>query len=211
MITRTRTVLMLAILAVSFISSSAFASFLDAGTVTPLSWNLHVNEAPFVVKANGTQPGFAGPLIYPADGFALPLSRPLVYSTECDCFSLTVERSSNELELVSLWRAQAGFYRSGRGPYLELEQLDSLKSITALSGTRFLFAQVGDGEWRCVSIHDSRGSYLLIDYRADGLIGQIRDSFARTATPSYRQGRMISLTQSWNTPAGQRVLSVPVQ
>src|SRR5258705_4056395 len=99
MITRARTILMFAVLVISLTSSSAFASYSSDRVVTALSWNLQVDGAPFVVQANSARADFAGPLTYPAEGFSLPLSQPLIYSTSCDCFSLTVERRSNELEL----------------------------------------------------------------------------------------------------------------
>jgi hypothetical protein len=83
--------------------------------------------------------------------------------------------------------------------------------VTALNGTRFLFAQVGDGEWHCVSIHDPAGSYVLIDYRADGLIERLRDSLSRTAVPRYDEGRMVSLTQTWTNRSGQQKRSVIAQ
>lgn len=169
-----------------------------------LSWNLKKDEAPFVRQASPSDSGFAGPLAFQAGEFSFPLFQALVFDASANCYSLMV-RSGGGLELVSLWRARAGFYRSGNGPYLELENLDSLKSITSLNRTRFIFAQVGDGEWRCVSIHDAVGNYLMIDYRANGLIARLRDSFGRTATPVYDDRRLVALTQVWNANSGEHI------
>lgn len=183
--------------------STVVVSSPEDSTGAPFSWNLQKHQAPFIRQANSESPGFAGPLVYSSGDFSLPLLQALDFESSCDCYSLMVsKRGTSGLEIVHFWRAGTGFYRSGKGPYLELEKVDSLRSVTALNGTRFLFAQVGDGEWRCVSIHDSLGNYLLLDYRADGLIGLIRDSFLRTATPAYTEGRMISLTQTWITSSG---------
>jgi hypothetical protein len=179
----------------------------DVG-VSELSWNLTDHEAPFQRLPNNARSEFAGQIVYPSEDFAFPLLQSLSYDSECDCYSLIVTRRRSPSEIVHFWRTRSGFYRTANGPYLELENLDSLKAVTALNGTRFLFAQVGDGDWHCVSIHNSRGSYLLIDYRADGLIDRLRDSLSRTATPTYTGGRMRSLTLTWTTRAGQPMRSI---
>ncbi len=174
-----------------------------------LSWNVKSYEAPFQRLRGNARSEFPGQLVYPEAEFAFPLLQVLSFAAECDCYSLMVSRRlGGPLEIVQLWRAQAGFYRTAIGPYLELEQLDSLKAVTTLRRTRFLFAQVGDGEWRCVSIHAPNGSYLLVDYRADGLIDRLRDSFARTAVPMYDGSRLRSLTQTWTNQAGREMKSI---
>jgi hypothetical protein len=198
------------LLALLTVMTALASSAMDAGSSTSLSWNIQKDEAPFIQQGS-MRADFTGPLVYPSGEFALPLSQTLVFDSRCDCYSLMVKAPTSELELLNLWRTQTGFYRSGSGPYLELTNLDSLKAVKTLSGTRFLFAQVGDGEWRCVSIHDSLGNYLLIDYRADGLIEQIRDSASRTAIPIYSEGRITSLLQSWSTPAGPQKLTTTVR
>ena len=186
-------------------SSSSESEPRDAG----LSWNARRQEAPFVKQAGLTPSAVAGPLSYQSGEFSFPLLQTLTFEPTSNCYSLMVQRSGNgTLELISLWQARAGFYRSGNGPYLELENLDSLKSITSLNGTRFVFAQVGDGEWHCVSIHDSLGNYLMIDYRANGLIARLRDSFGRTATPVYNEARLVALTQVWTSTSGERIKTI---
>jgi len=191
--------------------ASVASSEADRDSVTPWSWNLRQHEAPFIRQPHSAHASVFGPLVFSSGDFSFPLLQPLGFDSECDCYSLMLKQGTSRLELVNFWRTRAGFYRSGNGPYLELENLDSLKSVTALNGTRFLFSEVVEGEWRCVSIHDSLGNYLLIDYRADGLIGRIRDSLGRTATPAYNEGRMISLKQSWSTAAGQQVRITGIQ
>jgi hypothetical protein len=143
--------------------------------------------------------------IFASDSLGFSLLEPLYHDRRCDCYTLTVStRETSTLQVVHLWRAPRGFYRTANGPYLELEEVDSLKAVTALNGTRLLFAEVGDGEWRCVSIHESSGNYLLIDYRADGLIERLRDSRSRSVIPTYSNGRVVSVTQTWTTTAGTR-------
>jgi len=193
--------LVLSLAALTVVTALA-SSELDSGAGTGLSWNLRKDEPPFIQQA-GLRADFTGPLVFPGREFALPLAQVLAFDPQCDCYSLMVKKPSGDLVLVNLWRTQTGFYRSGNGPYLELTNLDSSKSVTTLDGTRLLFAQVGDGEWRCVSVRDSLGNYLLIDYRPDGLIARIHDSQDRNALPEYNQGQMSSLRQSW-TAAGSK-------
>ena len=176
--------------------------------VTALSWNKANHEAPFVLLTHGRHSEPAPQLVYPSGDFAFPLLQSLYHDATCDCYTIIVSTgASPALRMVQLWRAPSGFYRTGNGPYLELEDSGSLKLMTALNGTRFLFAEVGDGEWHCVSIRDRAGNYLLIDYRADGFISRLRDSLSRTAIPQYSEGRMVSLTQTWSTRSGQQVRS----
>jgi len=181
----------------------------DQGSTENLSWNLRKQEAPFIRQPGRALSAFGGPLTFQNGDFSFPLLQTLTFDSTSNCYSLMIHRGGNSgLELISLWRVRAGFYRSGNGPYFELENLDSLKSVTSLDGTRFIFAQVGDGEWHCVSIHDALGNYLMIDYRANGWVARLRDSFGRTATPVYSDGRLVALTQAWATPSGEQIKTV---
>jgi len=196
---------------VLFPSFGAFASSPESerGLNQNLLWNQKKQEAPFVRRGVSTS-SFAGPLIYQSGDLSFPLLQALVFDPAANCYSLVVQRGTDGLELVNLWRARAGFYSSGNGPYLELANLESLKTITTLNGTRFIFAEVGDGAWHCVSIHDLQGNYLMIDYRPNGLVARLRDSFGRTATPVYSNQRLVALTQVWSTPAGEQIKTVSV-
>jgi hypothetical protein len=176
-----------------------------AGGVS-FSWNSTSSEAPFLRLPNSASAALDAQLIYPSGDFTFPLAQSLYFDAKCDCYALTLSsNASRTLRVVNFWRAPVGFYRTANGPYLELENLDSLKALTDLHGRRFLFAQVGDGEWHCVSIHDSSGGYVLIDYRADGLIEQLRDSFSRHAIPNYYEGMITSLSQTWTNRSGQEM------
>jgi hypothetical protein len=145
-------------------------------------------------------------LVYSSRDFTLPLLQPLFYETNCDCYTLMVlSQAGSAYRALHFWRAPSGFYRTGNGPYAELEDSSSLKTITDLSNTRYLFAQLANGEWRCAAIHDSLGHYLLIDYNADGSIVRLRDSRTRTAVPAYSDGRIVSITQMWTVQTVTRV------
>ena len=185
----------------------ARVGFADSDNVSgfaALSWNKTNHEAPFLPVTGARHSDVALQLVYSGGDFAFPLLQSLYHDSPTDCYTLTVSmHRNNVLRIIHFWRAPLGFYRSGNEPYFELEDSDSLKAVTALNGTRFLFAEVGDGEWHCVSIHDGMGNYLLIDYRADGLISRVRDSLSRTAIPAYNDGRLVSLTQTWTTRSGQ--------
>jgi hypothetical protein len=188
-------------------SSGASTAPAREGQLSLWSWNVQKDEVPFSRSRASLTGSVAGPLVYPGKDFVFPLLQVLSFEPKCDCYSLIIGQPSGRgWEVVTFWPTPQGFYRSGgAGPYLELEKLDSLTAVTALNGTRFLFAEVGDSQWRCVSIHDPLGNSLLIDYRADGLIARMRDSMSRTATPAYCAGELVSLTQSWNTRTGQQV------
>ncbi len=216
MITTTRSVFIVALLAVvcNCPATPAWASVGPAdsgnvGGVAALAWNKTKHEAPFLIVPNARHSELAPQLVYPGGDFSFPLLQSLYHDSPTDCYTLIVSlRRTSALRMVQLWRAPLGFYRSSNGPYFELENSDSLKAVTALNGTRFLFAEVGDGEWHCVSIHDPTGNYLLIDYGADGLISRVRDSLSRTAIPAYNDGRLISLTQTWTTRSGQQARTI---
>ena len=166
-------------------------------------WNKTAEGALFGPSMRLTRAELNSRLIYPSGLLGFPLLESLYHDPKCDCYALAVNAGATPAaQIVQFGRAPRGFYRTVNGPYLELEETDSLKAVTALNGTRLLFAEVGNGDWRCVSIHESSGDYLLIDYRADGSIERLRDSFSRVVIPSYSQGRIVSLTQTWNTPGG---------
>jgi hypothetical protein len=207
MINFLRPVLVALIFVVPVVSLASTSSLTETERhAAGLAWNLRRQEAPFVKQSVAVNSAFAGPLTYQSEDFSFPLLQTLSFDSATNCYSLMVQRSNNVgLELINLWSARAGFYRSGNGPYFELENLDSLKSLTSLNGTKFIFAQVGDGEWHCVSVHDAQGNYLMIDYRANGLMARLRDSFGRTATPVYSDGRLVALTQIWTSVAGERI------
>jgi len=208
-----RSLLIVAVLILTFHCQNTSAHtgvVTDAEAVdgSEFSWNMASHEAPFQRLLSNARSELANQIVYPSGDFAFPLLQFLSYDSECDCYSLIVSTRGRSSEIVHFWRTATGFYRTANGPYLELENLDSLKAVTALNGTRFLFAQVGDGEWRCVSIHDPAGTYLLVDYRADGLIDRLRDSFSRTAMPTYNGSRLQSLTQTWTNRSGQPMRSI---
>lgn len=177
----------------------------QTGQMPLVSWNLGNHSLPLVNLPTLVHGDLNDLLAYPAAEFAFPLWQPLSYDSRCDCYSLTVvPKASRTLRVLQLWRTPAGFYRSQNGPYLELEDFGPLLAVTALDGARYLFAEVGQGERQCVSIHTLSGNYLLIDYTAEGLISRLRDSSSRTIVPSYREGHLVSLAQTWTDHAAQR-------
>jgi hypothetical protein len=179
--------------------------------VPALSWNIANRNLPLLNLPDVVHDKLDDLLVYPARDFAFPISQPLSFDPECDCYSLTVvPKASRTLRVLQIWRTAAGFYRSQNGPYVELEDLGPLKAVTALDGTRYLFAEVRQDERRCVSIHTLAGDYLLIDYTAAGLISQLRDSLSRTIVPAYQDGRAVSLTQTWIDHAAERTRTIVV-
>jgi len=181
--------------------------------LTSLSWNITNRNLPLLSLPDVLHGEINELLAYPTTEFSYPLVQPLAYNTECDCYSLTVVAGeSRSLRVLQLWRTPAGFYRSQNGPYVELEDFGPLTAVTALDGTRYLFAEVGRGERHCASIHTQSGNYLLIDYTSEGLISRLRDSASRTIVPGYKDGRIVSLTQTWTdrtAPRSQTTVVVP--
>lgn len=185
----------------------------QVSALTPVSWNIGNSNLPLLSLPDVLNGDLNGLLAYPGSEFALPLSQPLSYDTKCDCYSLTVvPNSSRTMRVLQLWRTPAGFYRSQNGPYVELEDFSPLATVTGLDGTRYLFAEVGQGERHCVSIHTLSGAYLLLDHTGEGLISRLRDSSSRTIVPSYKDGRIVSLIQTWrdrSTPRARTTVVVP--
>jgi hypothetical protein len=155
-------------------------------------WNISNHNAPLLVAPELSHSSLDFRLAYPGEDFALPFLQILYYEAQADIFALVVRLpKSQTLQILHLHRLPAGnTYRSANGPSLELEDSGDMKVITSANKTRFLFAIVGDGEWRCVAIHDPFGNYLLIDYRPDGLIARLRDSFSRSVDFNLREGRI---------------------
>lgn len=160
-------------------------------------WNITDPKAPLLVATELSHSTLDSRLAYPGHDFAFPLLQVLYYDAQCDCFALMVViPQSTTLQMLHLRRVPSdNIYRSGNGPSVELENSDAIKVVTSANKTRFLFAMVGDGEWRCVAIHDPFGNYLLIDYRPDGAIALLRDSFSRSVEFNYSE-RGISFTQT---------------
>jgi hypothetical protein len=194
------------------VSSLLLISLLAAARVarcqavpTALPWNVSDRNLALLKVPDVVHGDLNDLLLYPTPEFSLPLLQPLTFSAECDCYSLTVRmHNTQRLRVLQLWRTAAGFYRSQNGVYVELEEFGPLKAITGLSGTRYLFTEVGQAEHRCVSVHTLAGNYLLVDYTAAGLISQLRDSYSRTIVPTYQGARTIALTQTWIDHAATR-------
>jgi hypothetical protein len=197
--------LRVAFIALTLLVSVAFrvtanAQGLAANTpsINSISWNMTNAKAPLLVLPDHPPNPLDALLAYPTTGFAFPLIQPLYYGEECDCYVFTIMAPENaRMQLLQLWRTPAGGYKSLREPVLELEDADTLKTVIAPDKTKFLFAEVAKEEWRCVAIHDQRGNYLLIDYKADGTIERLRDSFSRSVVFNYSNGRVVSFTQIW--------------
>jgi hypothetical protein len=173
------------------------ASTADHSASGTVSWNITDPKAPLLVAPELSHSSLDSRLAYPGRDFAFPLLQVLFYEAQCDCFALMVVLpQSTAPQMLHLRRVSSdNIYRSVNGPSVELENSDSIKVVTSANNTRFLFALVGDGEWRCVAIHDPFGNYLLIDYLPDGSIALLRDSFSRSVEFNYSE-RGISFTQT---------------
>lgn len=161
-----------------------------------VSWNITDRKAPLLVAPELSYSALDPRLAYPGNDFAFPLFQALYYESGCDCFALMVlPPQSTLLQVLHLQRLSDNKYQSVNGPLVQLEESNSIKVVTSANKTSFLFAQVGDEEWRCAAIHDPYGNYLLIDYRPDGLIARVRDSFSRSVVVNYHEGRVSFLAQ----------------
>ena len=162
-------------------------------------WNLGENGLPLLGLAQERLlPGFDRLLTYPADQFAFPIFRSLVFDNEQNRYLMPASSRNGSSEVsVEFTRSGAtNTYTTAEG--MTLVDKGSLKTIQTADGTKFLFVQYPDGEFRCATIRQKTGGTLNLLYTANGLVlhGAV-DSTGRSLTFNYGQEGIRSLTQTW--------------
>lgn len=137
-------------------------------------------------------------LTYPAGSFDFPIFRSLGFNNEEDKYLMPARSSSDpDLVFIEFTRtARTNTYRSAEG--MELVDRGGSKTIQTGDGTRFLFIQYPDGEFRCAAIKQNSAGVLNLLYTANGLaLHGIIDASGRSLTFNYGKQGIQSLTQTW--------------
>ena len=162
-------------------------------------WNIREKDAPLLgLDHERLRAGFDQSLTYPAAEFDFPIFRSLSFDESEGTYLLPViSRSDKSLDFIELGRTTTpNTYRSAEG--IELVDKDTLKIVKIADGTRYLFVQYPDGEFRCATIKQPVGSNLNLLYNANGLtLHGVSDSSGRSLTFNYGKDGIRSLTQNW--------------
>jgi len=162
-------------------------------------WNVNEKGLPLLGLAQERlQPGFDQLLTYPADQFDFPIFKSLSFSVEEEKYLMPAitwgSRDSIFIEFSPTTATDTFTAADG----LKLIDRGRLKTIQTADGTKFLFVQYPDGEFRCAAIKQKTGSTLNLLYTANGLaLHGIVDSSGRSLTFNYGKAGIESLTQTW--------------
>ena len=162
-------------------------------------WNVNEKGLPLLnVTRERLRPGFDQALTYPAGQFDFSIFKSLQFDDEQGKYLLPViSKSTRNLIFVEFARTAApNTYTTGYG--LELTDKGNVKIIQTADGTRFLFVEYPDGEFRCATIRESGGGILNLLYTANGLaLHGLVDAGGRSVTFNYGKEGIQSLTQTW--------------
>ena len=137
-------------------------------------------------------------LSYPADQFDFPIFKSLSFDEARGRYLLPMlSKADRSLGSITLARTPGtNTYSSGAG--VELIDQDSTKTVKTADGTKYLFIQYPDGEFRCATIRQANGAVLNLLYTANGLaLHGLIDSSGRSVTFNYGKNGISSLTQTW--------------
>ena len=162
-------------------------------------WNIREKDAPLLgLNQERLKAGFDQALIYPGAEFDFPIFRSLGFDDAEGKYLLpAISKSNKNFGFIELARTNLpNTYRSIEG--VELIDRDGLKIVKIADGTRYLFVQYPDGEFRCATIKEAAGNSLNLLYSANGLtLHGVSDSSGRSLTFNYGKEGIRSLTQTW--------------
>ena len=168
---------------------------------TEYTWNVDDQRSPLLGLPDANlKPGLDRSITYPIAQFNFPLFQSLSYDEENGRYLLpSISRESKGVHFIGLEpTASKNTYSSTDGTNLKLIDNDSLKTVTAGDGTRYIFVRYPDGEFRCASIRDAGGASLNMLYAANGLmLHGVVDATGRTLTFNYASTGIESVTQTW--------------
>jgi len=172
-----------------------------AAELIEYKWNLGDKQLPLLGLPNANlKPGLDRSISYPVAQFDFPLFQSLSYDDENGRYLLpSISRESKGVHFIALEPAESkNAYASTDGTNLKLIDNDSLKTLRASDGTRYIFVRYPDGEFRCASIRNADGVSINMLYTASGLmLHGVVDSTGRTITFNYASTGIKSVTQTW--------------
>ncbi|HKP39077.1 MAG TPA: hypothetical protein VJT71_19620 [Pyrinomonadaceae bacterium] len=179
-----------------------FAAFADSANATiAYRWNLDDRQAPLLgFAAERIAESFEERLTYSAEGFHFLVFRTLNFDEREGKYLLpTISKESGGVHFIEF--APAGSpnkYATDADTGMQLIDQDNLKTVVTVNGTKYLFVQYPDGEFRCAMIKPKNGVVVNFLYAANGLtLHGIVDSTGRTVTFNYGKSGIVSITQSW--------------
>jgi hypothetical protein len=163
-------------------------------------WNVGEKQSPLLDLPEQVKPGIDQSLAFPIAQFSFPIFKTLNYDRTEDKYSLPVITADSSADQVVAFTRQQG----SRGVYsananaIELLDNDNVKVLRTGAGIRYLFIRYPDDELRCAAIKDTQGSYISLNYTANGvLLHGIVDSLGRTVIFNYEKDGIRSITQTW--------------
>jgi hypothetical protein len=181
---------------------SAIESFdSPAPEIIEYKWNVGDKQSPLLGLPDANlKPGLDRSISYPLAQFNFPIFQSLSYDEENGRYLVpSISRESNGVHFIALEPTESkNTYASTDGTNLQLVDNDSLKTVHAGDGTKYIFVRYPDGEFRCASIRDAGGASLNMLYTANGLLLHgVVDSTGRTLTFNYASAGIESVTQTW--------------
>ena len=180
-------------------ASESFDS--TAAESTEYKWNVDDKRSPLLALPDANlKPGLDRSITYPMAQFNFPIFQSLSYDEENGRYLLpSISRESKGVHFIVLEPTESkNTYASTDGTNLKLIDNDSLKTVRAGDGTRYIFVRYPDGEFRCAGIKDASGASLSMLYAANGLmLHGVVDSTGRTLTFNYASAGIKSVTQTW--------------
>jgi len=168
---------------------------------TAYRWNVDDKRSPLLGLPDATlKPGLDRSITYPMAQFNFPIFQSLSYDEENGRYLLpSISREGKGVHFIALEPTESkNTYASTDGTNLKLIDNDSLKTVRAGDGTRYIFVRYPDGEFRCAGIKDAGGANLSMLYTANGLmLHGVVDSSGRTLTFNYGGAGIESVTQTW--------------
>src|ERR1044072_6775091 len=137
-------------------------------------------------------------LSYPAEQFDFPIFKSLSFDEARGRYLFpTISKADKSAGFIELARA-SGTNTYGSDAGVELIDRDSTKTVKTADGTKYLFIQYPDGEFRCANIRQANGAVLNLLYSANGLaLHGLIDSSRRSVTFNYDKDGIRSLTKTW--------------
>jgi hypothetical protein len=164
-----------------------------------LGWNTGNNRLPLLNLPEQMNFDLDTAFAFPLGQYRLPLFQSLYYNAKFKRYMLLLtSNGSRKVEFVQLDQAGSSRnYTSTNEPAIRLVDEGKIKTLHAVDGAEYRFAQVPGGELRCVRIQNLAGVEINLTYRADGLAEMLVDRKGRSIRFNYSGDHIDSVTQTW--------------